>query len=235
MAKVNSVGRARINGQPDGLSIYPFSWYRADCVNIISGGVESWGDMSGNGRHQIQVTSTKRGTLLRNAANGKPSVLHDGTDDFSIASYTLAQAFTRFVVWRSRVIGAAAANDVICDGGTALSTALLSQSAPATFMFAGATLGPSTNYGNNVYAAAVMVFSGVNSELWVKDSTIATPTRISRGNAGGATSAGFSFGASATGTRPTNSEILEGVDYSGTLPEADIRMLFYYANDRYGI
>lgn len=53
--------------------------------------VGGWQDQSGNGKHVVQATSTKRGTLKlgANGQNGRAVVRGDGVDDF-LASATVA-------------------------------------------------------------------------------------------------------------------------------------------------
>jgi len=89
-------------------------WLKADAGTFqTSGGsaatadsdpVGEWQDQSGNGKHMVQATSTKRGTLKTGIQNGKPVVRGDGTDDF-LASATVASTavdnFTCFIAYKN--------------------------------------------------------------------------------------------------------------------------------------
>lgn len=76
-------------------------WLRSDMgVSIVSGGVSSWADQSGNARDASQATGSKRPTLLQSAVNGFPAVSFDGVDDvlaspaFSAGTYTMCLVTT---------------------------------------------------------------------------------------------------------------------------------------------
>ncbi len=90
-------GRAHAQALPvtSGLRLH----LKADLGVTASGGtVSAWADQSGNGFHVEQATATMRPAFTANAANGKPALTLDGTDDFlqSNASVDLLGAQTSY-------------------------------------------------------------------------------------------------------------------------------------------
>lgn len=73
----------------------------ADCYSLISGGVETWIDLSGFARHYSQATSSKRFTYSETAINGLPGVTCDGGDVMASPSYDLSANnwIARIVLW----------------------------------------------------------------------------------------------------------------------------------------
>lgn len=65
--------------------------------------VGSWSDLSGNGKHFSQATSTKRPTLQKNVLGGYPVLRFDGLDDYLQRTSPIIAGtadFTLFVVGR---------------------------------------------------------------------------------------------------------------------------------------
>jgi hypothetical protein len=83
---------------------YPGSLYQdsAQTTAAASNGdpVGGWQDLSGNGRHVTQATSSKRPTLSLSAQNGQAGIVFDGVDDTMASSAFNLSDGSVFVVYK---------------------------------------------------------------------------------------------------------------------------------------
>jgi hypothetical protein len=81
------------------------AWYdvsQAAGVTTGTGGISSLNDLSGNGRHLTQATSTKRPALTTAGQNGLDVATFDGVDDFLSVTWTRSQPFSVFAALKVR-------------------------------------------------------------------------------------------------------------------------------------
>lgn len=76
-------------------------WLSADSVEIISGKVATWYDISGNGNSPTQTTDANRPTKMDNVLSGKPVIRFNGSNWLK-KQYpsAISQPITTFVVWK---------------------------------------------------------------------------------------------------------------------------------------
>ena len=80
-------------------------WYdvsQAAGVTTGTGGISSLNDLSGNGRHLTQATSTKRPALTTAGQNGLNVATFDGVDDFMSATWVKSVPFSVFAALKVR-------------------------------------------------------------------------------------------------------------------------------------
>lgn len=81
------------------------AWYdvsQAAGVTTGTGGISSLNDLSGNGRHLTQATSTKRPALTAAGQNGLNVATFDGVDDFMTVAWSRLQPFSFFAALKMR-------------------------------------------------------------------------------------------------------------------------------------
>lgn len=77
-------------------------WWDADDSSTITiaTGVSAWADKSGNGRTLTQTTDNNQPTRVLDGINGKAVISFDGMNDTLGASFTLAQPYQVFFVYK---------------------------------------------------------------------------------------------------------------------------------------
>ena len=86
-----------------------YLWLKADAGTfsdagttpaVNAGTVQQWNDQSGNSRHAIQLTGSKKPTLTVVGQNGKPNVVFDVDDFLAVTTSNLASPYTLIIVGR---------------------------------------------------------------------------------------------------------------------------------------
>ncbi len=223
-------GRYPISNTPMGLSLAPTFWARGDSAHVINGTVDAWCDMSGGGRHPIQATVANQPVVVDQGIYGRPTVKFDGSNDFLTTTYTLAQPYTRVLVYKMNTLTGPSGHDVIADGGVLGTSAFSADSTPRDVMLIGSLLVAPGSFGNAVFVYAFAEWNNTASALWING------TFQIRGTVGGANAAGgITLGALQNGTRSAAVEIAEAIDYPGILTDADRTQLSGYFNMFYGL
>lgn len=206
------------------------NWYRADQGITIATGVSQWNDLSGQGRHLVQATTTKQPPFSASGGpNGTPYVgSFDGTDDFLRATYAQTAPEHHFVVAMPSATDETSAADVL-DGAAGNSRRLFIVAADTIGMFGGASTLPDTP----VESAA---FHRFNCE-WVSGAgsaiTVDNRTRLT-GNVGTSSSGGLILGMFGDqASNPSNCRIAEIIIYSRILAAVEVAAVNAYLLLRY--
>lgn len=194
-----------------------------DAASIASSAtaVSQWNDVSGNGRHLVQATSTNQPKTGTRTLNGRNVIDFDGSNDFLKSSaWTLAQPLTYFVVAETDVAG----NQLVIDRGTSGTPGgpILQRNSTGSWEAFGGTslIGGTADLNPHVFAA---VFNGASSRLRVDGAQVA-------GNAGAQSfsAGGITVGSSRTPSLYWNGHVAEVLVYAGALSTADIEAVEDY-------
>lgn len=188
--------------------------------------VGRWEDQSGNNNHPTQATTTKRATLKLAIQNGRSVLRFDGVDDFLRAVFTLNQPYTRFAVMVNR--GPQNGSKVMLDGGAAVRAYMIWNAANTPGIYGGANLNGGTYTGTSWHVWRG-TFNGVNSKISLDGDAPST------GDAGALIAAGISIGAIAAGGYACDMDIGEVLDFSRSLPDAEVVQVVNYLRSRWGI
>jgi len=108
-ALANGLGLSRTRFRGGGfspLSLSPLFWLDASQLGLSNGAsVSSFTDLSGNGRHFVQTTPSKRPVYNSTGINSQPSVQFDYVDDNMTCTHPATTAFTLWFVWRPTTAG----------------------------------------------------------------------------------------------------------------------------------
>lgn len=182
--------------------------------------VTTWYDQSGNGRNMTTPTTpATRAPLLYvagvlQAVNGKPILVYDGTDDHSLATFSMVQPAS--ILWSGVTDTAGAFGQAVSGptAGGAWTIATQDSGATKTFLNAGATLGDTTpDVGvQRVYGAKV---NGASSALYRNRALVAA------GNAGAAAAGGIYLGMSSNGLTFFDPKVWELLVYPNVTVDLD--------------
>lgn len=215
----------------EGLSATPTARYSSLNVHTQNGFVDFWGEFMG-GFNLTQATTTKRPALIQSALNGRPGVRFDGVDDFFTVTYTLAQPFTRLLIYKQIVVGASGGQDAIADGGTLGNAAWTADTTPRTIIQQGSGLAAAGSFGNGVAVAMLGVYDNQRSAIYQLSG--GKNTSLVQGTiAGGTAAGGITLGAIQNGTRAANVEIYEAIDIPVSVSDQDRAILAGYALQAY--
>lgn len=190
-------------------------WFEADRIGGLAdgAGVAQWDDLSGLGHHLKQATGANQPLFKVNRANGKPTVLFDGSNDYLKAdAFTLNRPTTVVLVFKQVTWTVL---DYVYDGNTAASGALLQNST---------TPGLQIHAGNNVAQIGLALdtfgvdraaFNGASSEHQVNGGGV-TVADAGAGNPGG-----FTLGARGDNANASNIEVYGGAVYDRHLARGE--------------
>lgn len=206
------------------------AWYRADQGITIATGVSQWNDISGNARHLTQGTGGAQPLFVASAVNGKPAVRCDGADDFMTAAFALTQPCTMFFAVKNVAVGAAATHDVLVDGGTLGTVAIVQDNSPNFTITAGTARSSATTLANGVYDRWGLYLNGAPSYFTSAGATFLGPFTFGANNPGGLT-----LGALQNGSRSANVEFAEAIVYSRFLSASEGARVDAYLKARYAL
>jgi hypothetical protein len=177
-------------------------WLKGQGQTVTGSGVSQWDDLSGNGRHLLQGTDAARPALQ---ADG--SVLFNGTSHylkcnaFTLNQPTCVLMVVKQVSWTN--------GDIFCDGNST-GTLYIYQASSSPNINASSdnsATAPGLNAGPSVGSVGVVavVFNEASSLSRVNKGAPVTGS-VGSGNAGG-----FTLGARASGTAPSNIQVYETV------------------------
>lgn len=214
----------------------------AQGVDYYEGVVSKVLDRSGNGRHLIQTTNSKRPAFVTNKQNGKPGWLHDAVDDVltnatAFSSFITASAHTIFIAFTPIAIGTNSAspfaNDNLLTDNAGFVAIALKSTTPAVQSYnwdgdadtssKAITLGSASivmmrHAGGNLYLS---VNNGSEGSVASGDTTTLTGTLI----------IGSNYPASAF----YNGYIHEIIIYNTALTAGQIAQMYAYLNSKYAV
>lgn len=206
-------------------------WLEGGSGITLSGSqVTLWADQSGNGHDvssDVAAPISAFGTVTYNATdseiNNKPSLVFDGASVLraSVASFSLAQPQTVFVVGKSTVVG-----KTFLDAGSGAGLAQIGSTTTTWRVRQDVIYNVGTI--NSVYNIFSVTFNGAATNFRRNGSDIGT------GNAGTAIREGITVGGN-TSTAGMTGNIAEVIIYSGALSAPDIALIEGYLNSKYTI
>ena len=210
--------------------------YRADPVYSYSdmggtstpatdgGAVGTVNPLVGGAYLQVDLIG-QRPTFAASGLNGRPTLAFNGSHKLR-ASFTLAQPYTRIVVWRHR--DGEDNNHVMMDGYTNDTAYLNFVSAGTLRMYAGAA-GPNRTATSNVWYTSVEGYDAASSFLRLNGGTAGT------GNPGTASPNGVNFGSQGdSGTSyGTQSDLAYLLVYSRLLNTGEQDSVFAWLRTRF--
>ena len=205
-------------------------WVRADVGITVVTGVSVWADQSGNGHNLIQATTGNQPTyLLTGGPTGGPALGFTAANVQNMkATYTEVQPVERYVVGK---FGTTASGMTMFDGAAGGNSARLLQNSSSNWgIAAGSTLnltGPS--YTSGLWYAMGGSFNGASSAVG-QNGVFNTGTTGTAATVGGVYLGVFGDGASA----PLTGNIVEVVDYEGTLTTVQRAQLESYFHAQWG-
>lgn len=203
-------------------------WVKSDTGITLNGSnVAAWADQSGNGNNLIQGTALNQPAYVANQLNGYGSVQFDGINDKLVASFSLVQPETVFIVYKNPSF---LAGGYIFDGLTGDSGGYFQfGSSPLLYMYAGASFNPITGIVGS-YFLATCIFSGTSSKHQRNNSAEQT------GNVGSASMNGFTLGSYAGGSGYNgNPHVAEVIVMGATATSTERSKVREYVTSRYGI
>lgn len=114
--------------------LLPAAWYDAANLSsiVIATGVSDWKDLSGNGRHLTQATSTSQPAYGSASFNARPGLTFDGVDDtMATSSFTVGTVSSTFVAMTPTSV-AGSNKDYVTSGSGGNETAHILYQSPTT-------------------------------------------------------------------------------------------------------
>ena len=172
------------------------------------------------------AADANRPTFVAAGLNGRPVVKFDGTNDRLKAAFTLAQPYTRVMVWRHR--SAHDNNHVMADGNTDVTAYLNFVSANTLRMYAGSG-GPSVSgLSNDTWYTSAEVYDGaLNSTLRLNGGAAA------EGGPGAGNPGGLTFGSQSNGDYFTDCDLAYVLVWDRALAAAEQNVAFAWLRSRF--
>lgn len=209
------------------------AWYASDVASSISldvnSKVQTWRDLSGNGRDLSQNDTNNRPDWGIHTLNGKPTVTFDGQNDsLSTGAFTLNQPVHVFLVFRVESI--ANSGQRIFDGNSGNSMSFFNV-VNSYGLFAGAQITTTHN------DAQKTEFDIYDAEFNSTSSAIRRRTSLSvaTGNAGSSNPGGIRLGAFSQSAVFSNSTIAEWMIYSRVLSATEAESVRKYLGDKWNL
>ena len=137
------------------------AWYKADSIIGLTDGqsIETWSDISGNGRNLTQTTAANRPVLKINILNGKNIVRFSRSDSQRLyySGGGLNQPITVFIVWKCNNTGTSpASRGTVLDGmNTDYSSFLMAYSDTSEVRSYAGIYNKTVPFGNFIISSAV--------------------------------------------------------------------------------
>lgn len=181
------------------------AWYRyRKGITVTDGGVSAWADASPNTRPLLQATAANRPIMLSDG-----TILFDGTNDYMQATFTLAQAFSIYLLFRQVTW---TNGDVIIDGVTADARLAQNTSTPGIAANAGSGLTVDNTIPVGAgFGVAAFIANGASSVYQAGGGAQSVTTS---GNAGANSAGGITLGAARTPANYANIGVRELIVYS---------------------
>lgn len=208
------------------------SWHKADSLSLNDGdSVTTWEDSGANNHDLAQATAANKPTLKKTAANGRPALLFDGTNDYLTTSFsTASQPITVFIV-RKRISGATGATDQYLLDGISASHRLAIAYVNATGLssIAGSAVLSSIASLGNDWDVLQATFNTTTSSFFVNDILHAT------GTVGTGDLTGYTIGASYVPNSYFNGYVAEILVFDGAVTAANAWTIRRYLQAKYKV
>lgn len=206
-------------------------WLTADALSLSDGDpVSAWPDSSGQGNTATQATGAKQPLYKAAQVNNRPVVRFDGIDDWvKTAAFALPQPSTVYIVLRQ--ITWASERRVFDDiVGNAL-TLIQRTATPGLALYAGGGgVSPTTtSLAVGSFGIVACVYNGNDNSLIAVNAAAGSTGALT----GTASASGFTLGANAAISLPSNIDVAEVAVYSGAHDAATRTALKNYLNARY--
>lgn len=190
--------------------------------------VGGWVDQAGLGHNLLQATGANRPTLKLAIQNSLPIIRFNGSNNYlRTATYTDNQPLTRFVVCHLLSVGAPATNDVMVDGFSANTTLFFSDTTPQTGIYAGAQIVDGANDPTSWGVATLQYNTTTSIYRWNR-------VQKASGSVSSTNSAGMTVGANGAGSRATQIDVGEVIEYTGALSAYQMLVVETYLKNRWG-
>jgi len=195
--------------------------------------VGSWADLSGNGRSLTQSTTNNRPFYKTGVLNGRPVIDFDGENDSMIASFTLAQPITYFLVYRYDAT-ITTGNPRVMDGASGNSMSFFgSTSSTLMGIFAGSSADPVISMDQRTqFSITELEANGASTAMRLNGASVGF---ASSNNIGSAAPNGLRLGAFNASAALGNVSFAEVLIYSSVLAESAARQVRSYLSKKYGI
>lgn len=202
-------------------------------VSADSDPVGYWADLSGNGRNLTQSTTNNRPFYKPGVLNGKPVIDFDGSNDSMLASFTLAQPITYFLVYRYDAT-ISTGNPRVMDGATGNTMSFFgSTSSTLMGLFAGSSADPLISMDQRTsFSITEIEANGASTAIRLNGASVGFASSNSIGSSApngirlGAFSASVAFG---------DVSFAEVLIYSSVLAADSARRVRAYLATKYGI
>jgi hypothetical protein len=169
-----ALGLANCLVTPKGCRFSPLSlanlagWYDVSQpagVTTGTGGISSLNDLSGNGRHLAQGTSTKRPALTAAGQNGLDVATFDGVDDFMSVAWVRSSPYTIALALKVRANSAGSSVIVGLGPWSGLDVELYLSTGARTLtkVGSGTVLASNIDLSDGAFASVVGVWNGASS------------------------------------------------------------------------
>jgi lysophospholipase L1-like esterase len=220
------------------LDLSPVAWWsgagtlwqdsaRTTPATVVNDPIGAADDASVNARHLLQATDTKR-PLLKSVTNGGKTFLvieTDGVNDFLKKTFTLNQPVFYVAVMKPM---SAPATLAYWDGNTNLTGALYTSNGEDTNLYAGA--GQVGTLPHGLWSLIEAYLNGASSSQLLNSGPAPTT-----GNAGAGNPGGFTLGALADGSLPSNSQYSDILILSTEPSAANKDLLRDFFGDKCGL
>ena len=195
--------------------------------------VGSWADLSGNGRTLTQSTTNNRPVYKTGVLNGKPVIDFDGVNDSMIASFTLAQPITYFLVYRYDAT-ITTGNPRVFDGATGNSMSFFGSTSNTLMgIFAGSSADPLISMTQRTqFSITEIQANGASTAVRVNGAIAGFGTT---NNIGASSPDGIRLGAFSQSAAFGDVSFAEVLIYSSIIAESASRQVRSYLGKKYGI
>jgi len=202
-------------------------------VTADSDPVGRWADLSGNGRTLTQSTTNNRPVYKTGVLNGKPVIDFDGENDSMIASFTLAQPITYFLVYRFDAT-VTTGNPRVFDGATGNSMSFFSSTGSTVMgLFAGSSTDPLISMDQRTqFSVTEIQANGDSTAVRLNGASVGF---LSSSNPGAGAPNGLRLGAFSQSSAFGNVSFAEVLIYSSIIAESEARKVRSYLGKKYGI
>ena len=181
-----------------------------------------WADRSGNNNHLLQAGADALKPIW-----SSDGVLFDGADDLMKAvGFTFVQPEMIYMVLKQVTW---TANDRIFDGDSSTKVLFQSASSPDIKANSGQSSGAASGLLIDTFGIVRVLFNGGSSKLQVNEDAAIT------GNFGSADMDGFTLGATATGTFPSNIQVKEVILRKIVDTAPNDQIIYDYLKSKYSL
>ena len=195
--------------------------------------VGSWADLSGNGRNLTQSTTNNRPAYKTGVLNGRAVIDFDGVNDSMLASFTLAQPITYFLVYRYDAT-ITAGNPRVFDGATGNTMSFFGSTASTLMgIYAGSSADPLISMAQRTqFSITEIQANGASTAVRLNGASTGFGTT---NNIGAGAPNGLRLGAFNQSSTFGDVSFAEVLIYSSIIAESAARQVRSYLGKKYGI